>query len=604
MGILLPLLTALIPLLITPGLLFHYDITPKIAVLVLAAALALARPRIFAGELGSLLARPVGRWFCGIALFQVVWFAVVTGVSARPWFSVFGSGWRRLGLLTTIALVVFVVLAAAHLTGNPARTGPVLRAFAVAAIVASLYGIAQYFDLDPLQNAAAYHAEAGDSVIVRPPGTLGQADYFGWWLAIALFCALALARIEKGLWRQVGYIAAGLSAVAIVFTGTRSAMLAVAAGLVPLLAASGLTIRRRHAGVLAICAVAFIGFYVSPAGTRLRARVRWSVDEPLGGARPLLWRDSVRMVAAKPLAGLGPETYSTEFAAYQSVELARLFPAFYNESPHNSALDLLTSGGIPALIAALAWVALGFYAAFSMKGALRAPLAGALLASTVASLFGSLTLGPLFATAIVIAILVAILIESHGTKPASPVSIRPAIALAAAIPVGLVLAAYGLFLLIADFNLRQFERAPDSTAVSAYRLAAATALPGAGDDLYAARRLSAICPAIPDPATRATCTQTTAGAASRATATADNTPNAWYNLAIVAASANDARGVESSLRTAIAQAPNWFKPHWSLANLLALTGRLDEARVEAQRAALLDGGKDPEVAQTLAKLTQ
>src|SRR5689334_20546644 len=141
MGILLPLLTALLPLLITPGLLFHYDITPKIAVLVLGAGLALARPRIVTGDLGSLLARPIGRWFCGIASLQVVWLGVATGFSARPWFSLFGSGWRRLGLLTMIALVLFIVLAAAHLTRNPGRTGPVLRAFAVAAIAASLYGI-------------------------------------------------------------------------------------------------------------------------------------------------------------------------------------------------------------------------------------------------------------------------------------------------------------------------------------------------------------------------------------------------------------------------------------------------------------------------------
>ena len=83
-----------------------------------------------------------------------------------------------------------------------------LRAASIATLIASVYGIAQYFDLDPLQNPAGYHAQAGDVVIVRPPGTMGHADYFGWWLVVAGFCAVAQARIDEGVWRSVGIAAA------------------------------------------------------------------------------------------------------------------------------------------------------------------------------------------------------------------------------------------------------------------------------------------------------------------------------------------------------------------------------------------------------------
>ena len=48
MSILVWLLTCLIPVVIAPGILFHYDITPKIAILALAAAMALASPRAVA----------------------------------------------------------------------------------------------------------------------------------------------------------------------------------------------------------------------------------------------------------------------------------------------------------------------------------------------------------------------------------------------------------------------------------------------------------------------------------------------------------------------------------------------------------------------------
>ena len=58
------------------------------------------------------------------------------------------------------------------------------------------------------------------------------------------------------------------------------------------------------------------------------------------------------------------------------------------------------------------------------------------------------------------------------------------------------------------------------------------------------------------------------------------------------------------LMTAIATAPNWFKPHWALAQLLEQTHRHDEALTEARFAVDLDGGRDAEVSETWRKLQQ
>ena len=65
---------------------------------------------------------------------------------------------------------------------------------------------------------------------------------------------------------------------------------------------------------------------------------------------------------------------------------------------------------------------------------------------------------------------------------------------------------------------------------------------------------------------------------------------------------NDSAAVERDLRASIAARPNWFKPHWTLARLLALESRRDEAEREAALAVTLDGGKDAEVTQTLAEI--
>jgi hypothetical protein len=88
----------------------------------------------------------------------------------------------------------------------------------------------------------------------------------------------------------------------------------------------------------------------------------------------------------------------------------------------------------------------------------------------------------------------------------------------------------------------------------------------------------------------------------RATKTAEERQNAWYNLAMIDALRNDPSGVENGLRNAIQCAPNWFKPHWTLSQFLELTGHHAEARREAAIALELDGGHDPEVAATSTKI--
>ncbi|HWE51864.1 MAG TPA: O-antigen ligase family protein [Bryobacteraceae bacterium] len=598
MWILLAALAGVLPLLITPGLLFHYDIAPRIVLLALLVAIASLRAKALAAGISALLNRRAGRWLCVIAAAQIFWLAVATATSARPWFSLLGSNWRRMGLLTITALVLCAVIVAAELVVKPAGISTLLRASAGAAILASIYGVAQYFDIDPLQPASAYHAHAGDSVIVRPPGTMGHADFFAWWLAIALFCTAGLAATEKGPWQWIGRAAAAMSGIAILFTGTRSAILAVAAGFAVIGFFTGIRFRRIH-GLVALATLAVLaGFYFSPAGTRMRARVQWSASEPLGGARPLLWRDSMRMVVDRPVAGFGPETFPSEFPRYQSTDLARLLPSFYQESPHNMAIDALTSEGTPGFLLMLGWVAAGIFGAIlatrgkAFAGGTLAPfLAAALVASSVAGIFSAAICGPLIATALVIAMLVAM-------TPEDRTLVRPAVSsrmtLAIATPISFCLLAYAVMLFVSDFNLARFQRAPD---IAGYRRVVETSMPGAAEDLVGSRLLTGACGT--DPA----CASTILQAAARATRTADNPSNAWYNLAILSAISNDPVPVEHALRTATALAPNWFKPHWALASLLALTGKQPEARAEARTAAFLDADKDAEVIQTFRQLS-
>ena len=105
---LLPVVIALLPLLITPGILFYFDVTPKVAVLLLGVAAALP---MFAPD--RLMARREGRWLYLALALQAVALGLSTALSTRVSISIFGTSWRRFGLITQLALLLFTAVAAA-----------------------------------------------------------------------------------------------------------------------------------------------------------------------------------------------------------------------------------------------------------------------------------------------------------------------------------------------------------------------------------------------------------------------------------------------------------------------------------------------------------
>src|SRR6185436_17278910 len=84
-----------------------------------------------------------------------------------------------------------------------------------------------------------------------------------------------------------------------------------------------------------------------------------------------------------PLAGHGLETFTGEFPHYESVELARAYPDFAHESPHNIFLDALVAQGVPGLLLLIAACVVGWGAAWRARD--RHPqVAGALAAALAA----------------------------------------------------------------------------------------------------------------------------------------------------------------------------------------------------------------------------
>ena len=139
-------------------------------------------------------------------------------------------------------------------------------------------------------------------------------------------------------------------------------------------------------------------------------------------------------------------------------------------------------------------------------------------------------------------------------------------------------------------------------AIDDYSLVIAWRPPGFSGDLYSSREMAAIAARTPSQTDKDRYLREALAAGLRATESSEDRQNAWYSLASVYAAQGDAAAVERSLRASIACGPNWFKPHWILAQVLRANGRLEEAQAQAELAAKLNNGKNPEVNQTLYQI--
>jgi O-antigen ligase len=609
---------ALTPLLILPNYFFYYDVTPKIAVALMGTGIALllfCRDLMSHTEDGQLVrvrsvwANPVARWFCLLAAAQIISLLLSTLFSSNPALSWNGGNWRRLGFVSQSAIIALgFVLVATH---SESGLRILLRATTSSGTAAALYGILQYFGADPILPSASYHIGEGVTAIVRTPSTLGHADYFAGYMLYVIFFGAALVATEaEPVWKALGSAAVVAGSAAIVLSGTRGALLGLAAGAVSLWILNRPRFTLRHASLVTVLCAMGLAFYFSPAGLKLRGRSKWALEDVRGGARLWLWRDSLGMARERLLVGFGPENFGLEFPRYQSLELSREYPDFYHESPHNIFLDALLSQGIPGLGILAGFAAVACFAARRAvaRGQRAAPyLASALAAGLTGGLFVSFTLSGALYFYATVAMLAGLAIPHMPGIRAT----RPSLALRVpALALSLMAVAMFLYFTIrltaSDLALERAKRDLDAgrieDSLAPYTRSQGWHLAGSSDDLYFSRALLAASRTASNPSLAIMASLQAFSVARRAAETSEERQNAWYNLAEFYATRNDAAGVETCLRRSMEASPNWFKPHWALAQMLLLSDRRTEALAEAVRAADLDGGKDAEITKFLQSL--
>jgi O-antigen ligase len=536
MALCLRAIVALLPLILAPYVLLYYDITPKIVVILVGTAIAAL---LMTRE--APVRSPALRVFGFLLAAQGLWLAISTAFSKDPELSFGGSAWRRYGLVTQSAVLLLAWIVAQHTGGRPERARSLLRTMAVAGVPIAIYGIVQYLGWEPFIDPSAYHTGEGPLAIVRPPSTLGHASYFATYLLSVIFAGVTLALVEESpRWRILGGAAGLVGTVALILTGTRAAMLGLLCGVILLGVWMRPKIRAREvaAGLVALAVLA--GFYFSPAGGLLRARTTWSMTDWAGGARPFLWRDSIRMAAARWLVGFGPETFSIWFPRYQSAELARTYPSFYQESPHNIFLDALTDQGVVGAGLFIAVTVVGFYAVWKARESAQVKvLAAALVALVVSQQFTVFTA----VTAVFFYVTIALLVSLAFVPEVLPASRHHAAKLIAGILAAVVFLPFAISLVYVDAWLMRvnylayFGRAHE--AVASYQKVERWHLPGVRTDLWYSRAIARAAHKSTDPADVKLAMEQGLESAIRATRNAEERENAWLNLAVFYGRQND-----------------------------------------------------------------
>jgi O-antigen ligase len=285
-------------------------------------------------------------------------------------------------------------------------------------------------------GAVAWLQKAGITTIGGPGGwstrvwsTIGNASHLGVWLVLALpFAVERFFRDDSRAWRVCAAVSGGVGVVALAFSGSRGALIGLAAALAlgtVLFARSRPRIERVRialagAGSLAIGA----GLMLFTTGRFTNLSSFFDVSEGSAGWRFVVWRTAVRIALDRPVLGWGLNSMRFVYPAYRSTSAL--------DSPinmgtvadmHNIVLNTAASLGIAGVLALLACVVTAAVVVWragnpDVRDSMRAATLGASLTGFfVAVLFHYPTIDSGTLAAVLIGALV--FIDARGTASSS-----------------------------------------------------------------------------------------------------------------------------------------------------------------------------------------
>ena len=314
-------------------------------------------PKILAARLLILLLAGVilARWFRGELklrrtpldlpiLAYVASAALSTLFAANVNLALFGS-YGRLEGLVTIATYAALFWLSVQAISSPAEGRAVMRAVLAGAFVVSLIAV--------LQAVAGGLTLGPTSSIARASATFGNSNALAAYLAMALPLGVnEYLRAGTTSDRILAGNAIALPALALVLTLGRGGWVGAVVGIAVVMAGASAALIASIVGATAALAVGGV-----PIAQSATARLL-SLLDPIAGTGAIrlhIWKDTLEMIASRPLVGYGPDNFGLVFPAFQTGSWSRLL---IDES-HSELLQIAATQGLPGL-AAFAWLCIAF----------------------------------------------------------------------------------------------------------------------------------------------------------------------------------------------------------------------------------------------------
>jgi O-antigen ligase len=257
--------------------------------------------------------------------------------------AVFGIYSRFDGLVTILTYAALFWLSIQAIDG-PDDARAVFRVLLVSGYIVAAVAIVQAVS-DSLRQ----------ETLVPAFGSLGQQNVLGAFLALLLPIAYReLVDAKGGSGRVLALNTLAVMSLALLMTFSRSAWLGTAAAVVIVLIGTQHSPARVGAVGLALLVVAAVAIAtLNAAGGQqivhsLQARAGSMFDPSAWAPRPAIWRDTLQLIAARPVLGFGPDNFGLVFPRYQSADLG-----LGVDKAHSEVLQVAATQGVVGLAAYL-----------------------------------------------------------------------------------------------------------------------------------------------------------------------------------------------------------------------------------------------------------
>lgn len=283
--------------------------------------------------------------------------AIIATILSIQWpIALFGK-YRRFEGSFTFFLYVSLVFIFLQTFKDEKRLFTLVQAIVFSGAISSIYGILQYFRLDPLAWGNLPF-EAGRSF-----STMGNPALLGGLLAVVFPLSLALALGSRKIWEIILYaFSSFLIFFCLITSFNRAAWIATAVGLIVFaFFLIYFFIKKAIAREVVfnfflffLLLLAFVGIVqyqsthhpTAPMNVLQRAESISRVEQGSFAHRIEIWKAGLQMVKERPLFGWGPDTYRIMSRVFQTYEYTKMTPNVVADNAHCFPLQLAAGTGL------------------------------------------------------------------------------------------------------------------------------------------------------------------------------------------------------------------------------------------------------------------